>query len=186
MNHQFTSTWVRDVQFPTELDISGTTTCTSTGTGVATAATPVGFFQTLGILIMTLAISEVICLLLLQVVSRITWHSFYSEFSSFPLFILELAPIEEGVKEQVPIIETEQLDDILITSKWTGCNQDCQHSSLKKSSINSNICAICLCEYGRWQYDIEKWFMMCILFYYLSFFLSVEENSHIVLCTFLF
>lgn len=159
MNHQFTSAWVRDVQFPTEriffsltaLDSSSasTSTTTSTGTGSASAATPVGFFQTLGILIMTLAISELICLLLLQVVSRITWHSFYSEFSSFPLFILELAPIDEGVKEQIPILETEQLDDILITSKWTRCNQDVQHSSLKKASVNSNVCAICLCEYDE-------------------------------------
>jgi len=167
MNHQFTSTWVRDVQFPTERiffvaaapgsSTTSCTTCTASAT-TAAAATPVGFFQTLGILIITLAISEVICLLLLQVVSRITWHSFYSEFSSFPLFILELAPIEEGVKEQVPILETAQLDNVLITSKWTGCNQDRQCSCVKETSINSNTCAICLCEYGTYVCGIKSYY----------------------------
>lgn len=162
---QFTSTWVRDVQFPATEQIFHKDIHTSTMSTFMTldspsrgaTGTPAGFFQTLGVLIITLAISEVICLLLLQVVSRITWNSFYSEFSSFPLFILELAPLDEGIREQIPMIEKEQLDHILITTKWKNecaceceCNED-RHdddsSGGDNSIFSSRQCAICLCDY---------------------------------------
>jgi len=142
MNPHFMSVWMRDAKYPfTAKQISSSIAIldnTSTSSPGSTTA-PAGFFQTLGILIITLAISEVICLLLLQVVSRITWHSFYSEFSSFPLFLLEVAPVEEGVREQIPTIEKERLDDILITSTWRGNQTGNNSNDNSNINIKSNI-----------------------------------------------
>jgi len=58
------------------------------------------FFQTLGVFILTLAISEAICLFLL-------WYSFYDDFPLFRFFTMEMtAPEEaESITEQMPTVE---------------------------------------------------------------------------------
>jgi len=110
------------------------------------------FFQTLGVFILTLAISEALCLFLLHMISRITWYSFYDEFPLFRFFMMEMTAAEEaeGIIEQMPTMEKEELDKVLITSSWTrGSNLHCLACNDEGGELKTRRCAICLCDYGE-------------------------------------
>lgn len=111
------------------------------------------FFQTLGVFILTLAISEAICLFLL-------WYSFYDDFPLFRFFTMEMtAPEEaESITEQMPTVEKEDLDNVLITTRWScGSNLHCEEGG----ELKTRRCAICLCDYG----EVKKvWFYTRTMF----------------------
>ena len=116
-----------------------------------TLDTTSGFFQTLGVLILTLAISEALCLFLLQLVSRITWHSFYADFPPFQLFMMKMTADEDGIKEQLPTIDRVEWDKVLITSTWR-CDENAHCVScnaVEGGELKTQRCAICLCDYGE-------------------------------------
>ena len=111
------------------------------------------FFQTLGVFILTLAISEALCLfLLVQTISRITWYSFYDDFPLFRFFMMDMtAPEEaEGVMEEMPTMEQEELDKVLITTSWScSSNLHCLTCNEEGGELKTRRCAICLCDYGE-------------------------------------
>jgi len=115
-----------------------------------TLDTTSGFFKTLGVLILTLAISEALCLFLLQLVSRITWYSFYADFPPFQLLMMDTTSAEDGIKEQIPTIDREEWDKVLITSTWRcDSNVYCISCNDKGGELETQSCAICLCDYGE-------------------------------------
>jgi hypothetical protein len=116
-----------------------------------TLDTTSGFLQTLGVLILTLVLSEALCLLVLQLVSRITWNSFYADFPPFQLFMMEMtAEDEDGTKEQLPTINREEWCKVLITTTWR-CDgkAHCKSCDDEGGELQTQRCAICLCDYGE-------------------------------------
>lgn len=115
---------------------------------------PTGIFQALGVVILTLILSECACLFLIQLISSITWNSFYTNFPS-ELSVLMSDVSDEDYKDQDPIpVDDEVLNDALITSKWIPLCGDCSHGESAKDDVgidgcndDDEKCAICLSMY---------------------------------------
>lgn len=109
-----------------------------------------GFFQTLAILLLTIVVSECLCLFLIHFISRITWNSFYEHFPpEVSLGIADMLPEEDGADdEKIKICFKFQgdLDKTLLTKEWTrvACIE-CNYEDDKNSE--NHMCAICLCTY---------------------------------------
>lgn len=115
-----------------------------------TLDTTSGFSQMLGVLILTLVVSEALCLFFLHLVSKITWYSFYADFHS-QLFMMEITAAEEaeellGIKEQMPTLDKEELDEVLITTTWS-CGSNMHYLACNDEGVAR--CAICLCDYEQ-------------------------------------
>lgn len=112
-----------------------------------------GFFQTLAILLLTIFVSECLCLFLIHFISRITWNSFYEHFPpEVSLGIADMLPEEDGADdEKIKICFKFQgdLDKTLLTKEWTrvACIE-CNYEDDKNSE--NHRCAICLCTYGEY------------------------------------
>ena len=117
-----------------------------------------GFLQTLAVLLLTLAVSELICLFILQVISRVTF-SFYADFPfpSFPyIFMAGLAPADDFVenKKQKSTLSEKDIDTLLVTKKWKkqvgdGIGGVCKPCNDSYKAMHFNHCAICLCDFGE-------------------------------------
>ena len=103
-----------------------------------------GFFSTLAVLICTLLISEAFCLCLLQIISKITWYGFYSDFPSIQSFQMDPYDVD-SIREQRPIVSKEQIESSLITMTWN--DKYCQPCNTTEENCASGSCAICLNDY---------------------------------------
>ncbi len=104
-----------------------------------------GFFQTVFVVLISLAVSEVVCYFVFQCMSYIVCQtqSFYSDYQWLGSFMIEYT--DEVIEQKPYKPDVEDLDNALITTTVRKDQLQCVEALDQQQQ-----CAICLCEFGEY------------------------------------